>query len=151
MALGRSGQGHSNGSCSRPRRLALPRMGEAASPGRVNPRHRSREVRHRSREVGCPPRGLPPIQRAVKRQRPRLRGVVVSVLVVASAFAAVGTGSGAASVRGNKFKVSTQFGNQAKLGKAAALSGQVVWTASPVGADVSKVVFSIDGVVGSTD
>jgi cellulase (glycosyl hydrolase family 5) len=126
-------------------------MGEAASPGRVNPQHRSREVRHRSGEIRCPPCGLPPIQRAVKRQRPRLRGVVVAVVVVASAFAAVCTGSSAAAVRGNKFKVSTQVGNQAKLGKAAALSGQVAWTASPVGANVSKVVFSIDGVVRSTD
>ena len=87
----------------------------------------------------------------MKGQVPRRRGVAVALLVVASAFAAVGTGSGAASVRGNKFKVSTQLGNHAKLGKAAALSGQVAWTASPVGATVSKVVFSIDGVARSTE
>jgi hypothetical protein len=75
----------------------------------------------------------------------------VTLLVVASVFAAVGASSGAASAGRSKFKVTTELGAQAPLPKGATVSRQVVWTASATGTDISRIVFSIDGVPKWTD
>lgn len=79
------------------------------------------------------------------RASPR-RNAAVTLLVVASVFAAVGASSGAASAGQSKFKVTTELDAQAQLPKGAIVSGQVVWTASATGTDISRIVFSIDGV-----
>ena len=65
-------------------------------------------------------------------------GVVVTALV-----AVLASGSGAATASGGLSVSSTIAG--ADLSKGPALSGKVHWIASPKGAEISKVVFTIDG------
>jgi hypothetical protein len=56
------------------------------------------------------------------------------------------TGPATGSIfRGSKFVVTTQLGSWTRTPTTGTLSGQVTWTATPSGAGVAKVVFSIDG------
>jgi hypothetical protein len=71
------------------------------------------------------------------------RNACIALTLLALAFAGVGAGSGSASVTGD-FSISSSIG-ASKLAKSGTLSGSVVWTASPSGTQVAKVVFSIDG------
>jgi hypothetical protein len=82
-----------------------------------------------------------PVRLRVPR-RPKTAG---PFLLLAFLFAALGVGAGAASGGKSKFVVTTQVGGSTAVQSRSTLSGQIVWTASPTGPAVSKVVFSIDG------